>query len=265
MWLPTWVEMHGALTHFPIALLIMAVVYEFGAAIWRKAEWRIVSFWLLVGAVVLSVPALFTGWMTGLPDMRSGHPSQAFIWHRLSAFLTSGLSCLILTWRAKAHDRLDRGALAASMGAIAGASVIVLYTGYLGGEMALGGNGGGTVMAQSVPTPATAAGTPVAPVTSTSGPPRVHGQNADPQLVAAGEKIFRNEDNGCLGCHKMNGEGRAKGPDLTHEGRVNADLDWQIAHLKNPAKMKPGSTMPGYEDMKPQDLKALATYLITRQ
>lgn len=262
MWLPTWVEMHGALTHFPIALLFMAVVYEFGAAMFRKAEWRIVSFWLLVGAVILSVPALVTGWMTGLNYTRGGSPPEAFIWHRLSAFITSGLSLVILMWRVKAQDRLDRGALAASMGAIAVASIIVLYTGYLGGEMALGSPGGGTAVALGVPVPS---GTPVAPVTSAIGPPRVHGQNADPQLVAAGEKIFRNEDNGCLGCHKMNNEGRAKGPDLTHEARVNADLNWQIEHLKDPPKMKPGSNMPGYADMKPQDLKALATYLITRQ
>ena len=35
----------------------------------------------------------------------------------------------------------------------------------------------------------------------------------DPKLVAAGEKIYFAEDNGCADCHKMNGVGGKKGPD----------------------------------------------------
>jgi len=36
------------------------------------------------------------------------------------------------------------------------------------------------------------------------------------------------------------------GPDLWHESSLNDNVSWQIAHLKNPQKLSPGSVMPPY-------------------
>ncbi|MBV9865651.1 MAG: c-type cytochrome [Abitibacteriaceae bacterium] len=274
---PTWVEMHGALTHFPIAMLLTAVFYEIGAAALRKPEWRIVSFWLLVTAVVLSVPSLLTGWFAGY-DFTGGaaRPPSVFIWHRLSAFITSGLSLLLLLWRVKVRDQLSERALLAYMVSISLAAAVVTYTGYLGGQMVFGGTStSGAVTANSNPpagaTPTSGQATHLGQGTTpqdgaAAGPSRTAtGVNVDPQLVTTGEKLFRSEDNNCLGCHKIGKDGGTRGPDLTHEAQRNSDLNWQIGHLKDPQKMKPGSNMPGYGDMKPEELKALAAYMITRK
>jgi cbb3-type cytochrome oxidase cytochrome c subunit len=69
----------------------------------------------------------------------------------------------------------------------------------------------------------------------------------------------------CQSCHRMNGKGGKAGPDLTHEARRHADIEWHIQHLKDPQKMKPGSDMPPFDNLSPQDLKALAAYLATRK
>src|SRR5690348_11461198 len=112
----SWPELHGALTHFPVALLIMACAFEIGAALFRKAEWRIVSFWILVGAVVLAIPSLATGWITGgMLFAGPAQPPALFSHHRLAAFVTSALAVILLVWRIATHDRLAGIALTASV------------------------------------------------------------------------------------------------------------------------------------------------------
>jgi len=87
----------------------------------------------------------------------------------------------------------------------------------------------------------------------------------DPKLIARGEKLYSSEDLGCADCHKMNGQGSKKGPDLTHAGQLHGDIEWQIGHLKDPGKFVPGSKMPAYDDQKPDDLRALATFLVSKK
>jgi mono/diheme cytochrome c family protein len=73
--------------------------------------------------------------------------------------------------------------------------------------------------------------------------------------------------NSCNNCHVIDqpGVGSGAGPNLFHEGTKQPDIDWQIAHLKNPAKMKPGSFMPAYGKLSNADLKALAEYLVSHK
>ncbi|HZO89371.1 MAG TPA: c-type cytochrome [Chthonomonadaceae bacterium] len=81
------------------------------------------------------------------------------------------------------------------------------------------------------------------------------------QAVQVGAKLFQGR---CLSCHKMGGTGGTSGPDLTHEARRHASIAWQIEHLKNPSKVHPGSSMPSFASLPPQQLRALAAYLVTR-
>ena len=258
--MPSWPEIHGALTHFPVALLITACVFDLAAALCRKPQGRLISFWLLVAAGVMAVPSLVAGWMTGDQLFgRAPEPPRIFVLHRGAAFATSGIALVLLAWRAKSRDQLAGGARAASLALMCLAGIGAAYTGFLGGRMLFGGqnqvtgheaHGGGEAHAGDMhgeePHP---------------GAPRQ--SEVDPARVKAGERLFRN--NGCTGCHKMNGVGASGGPDLTHEGQHQPDLQWQVEHLKNPAKMSPGSMMPSFARLKPDELKALAEYLVTRR
>ena len=80
--------------------------------------------------------------------------------------------------------------------------------------------------------------------------------------MVAGETLFRS--NNCLSCHKMGARGGTLGPELTLEGAKHPDLKWQIEHLKNPDKVTPGSAMPSFGHLKPEELRALADFLVSK-
>ncbi|MFQ5912461.1 MAG: cbb3-type cytochrome c oxidase subunit II [Nitrospinota bacterium] len=80
-------------------------------------------------------------------------------------------------------------------------------------------------------------------------------------LIQRGRQLYLT--NACIGCHKIRGVGGAVGPDLTFAGERRKDPKWQIAHLKNPQKFSPGSTMPPFARLPQKDLEALAVYLLS--
>ena len=85
----------------------------------------------------------------------------------------------------------------------------------------------------------------------------------DQNLVLQGRKLFVAQ--GCDMCHKIKGEGGKAGPELTAEATRHADIEWQILHLKSPAHVTPGSTMPPFKTLSDADLKALASYVLSKK
>jgi menaquinol-cytochrome c reductase cytochrome b/c subunit len=82
----------------------------------------------------------------------------------------------------------------------------------------------------------------------------------NPQAIA-GAKIFAVA--GCLNCHTYLGDGghNLGAPDLTAEGAKNKGIAFQIAHLKCPACVNPGSPMPSFAGLGDERLKQLAVFL----
>lgn len=135
----SWVELHGALTHFPIVLLLTSVACDLGALVAseaRRASLRQAGLVLLAAATASCVPALFSGYMTG---RGFSHPPLGFKTHWIAAVATSGIAAMLLGWRTLAHDRLGQVARVSTLAlALAGAAA-VSFTGYMGGEMVFGG------------------------------------------------------------------------------------------------------------------------------
>jgi quinol---cytochrome c reductase cytochrome c subunit, bacillus type len=77
----------------------------------------------------------------------------------------------------------------------------------------------------------------------------------------AGAKLFA--VSGCLNCHIYLGDGGSNlgAPDLSAEGAKNKGIDFQIAHLKCPACVNPGSPMPSFAGLGEERLKQIATFL----
>jgi uncharacterized membrane protein len=139
----TWPEVHGALTHFPIALLIAAAAFELGAALTKKdrlrSDWRTVSFWMMCGAVLMAVPSLITGYITGRELFgKAARPPEIFTWHWRAAVTTSVLASALLWWRIKTRDQLSTGARRGFMATLLLMVCVVATTGYLGGKMVFG-------------------------------------------------------------------------------------------------------------------------------
>ena len=78
----------------------------------------------------------------------------------------------------------------------------------------------------------------------------------------AGVGYFREEN--CVSCHPIGGppsaQGGAIGPDLTRI-TIHRDAAWMINHFKQPAAVRPGSSMPAIQ-LSDAQLNALAAYLL---
>ncbi len=235
----SWPALHGAITHFPVALLLTAAFFDFCAAIFKKPKLRETSLLILGLAVLSCIPTIITGReaFASLFSKSTVYPPELNN-HVIFAYTLSGCALLLLIWRLVSKDKLSGIAMGANVLLSLAIAVMVGYTGHLGGEMVFGS---GDSSSNTAPPPTT----------------------ADPKLAAlitSGAKVYAS--NGCSSCHAINGVGGHGGPDLTHEGTQEASIDWQIAHLKNPVSKSPGSTMPPYNTLSPSDLNALATYLV---
>lgn len=79
------------------------------------------------------------------------------------------------------------------------------------------------------------------------------------QLVAYGRKLYRQE--GCVGCHQLDGEGGTVGPDLTVEGTRGRSDEWLVGHFKDPSAYTPGSVMLSFKQLTDEQLRALTVFL----
>jgi mono/diheme cytochrome c family protein len=68
--------------------------------------------------------------------------------------------------------------------------------------------------------------------------------------------------NQCATCHTLNGEGGKVGPVLNGL-RLRRERSWVMAHFADPDKLSPGSGMPPYSDLSPEDLDSLTNYVMS--
>jgi quinol---cytochrome c reductase cytochrome c subunit, bacillus type len=79
--------------------------------------------------------------------------------------------------------------------------------------------------------------------------------------AVAGARLFAVA--GCLNCHTYNGDGGTNlgAPELTAEGAKNKGIAFQVAHLKCPACVNPGSPMPSFSGLGEARLQQIAAFL----
>jgi uncharacterized membrane protein len=134
-----WARMHGGATHFPIACLMVSVLFDHAGFWWpdeaRRREFRFVGFYsLLIAAAaspvaVVSGIALSKGMLLGTGMLALHH---YFIW---PAF---GLLIALAVWRLIVRDRASRRAVGGYL-ALASLTLVAMMTaGYWGGEMIIG-------------------------------------------------------------------------------------------------------------------------------
>jgi uncharacterized membrane protein len=134
-----WARMHGGATHFPIALLMVSVVFDHAAFWWRnelhRREFRAFGFYsLLIAAgaspfAVLSGTVLSKGIVLGTGTLALHH---YFVWPAFGLLI--GLS----VWRLVTWERASRRAGGYYL-ALASITLVAMMTaGYWGGELIIG-------------------------------------------------------------------------------------------------------------------------------
>jgi len=83
-------------------------------------------------------------------------------------------------------------------------------------------------------------------------------ERADP-AVASGKNLYAGL--GCIGCHRIHGEGGAVGPDISYVGD-HRDRDWLIKHFRDPQSTSPGSIMPKFP-LDERELSDLTAYMLS--
>jgi len=131
--------MHGGATHFPIALLLVSVLFDHAAVWWRdemrRREFRALGFYsLLIAAgaspvAVISGIALSKGVLLGTGLLALHH---YFIW---PAF---GLLIGLAAWRLVMRERASRRARGCYLALASVTLVAMMSAGYWGGEMIIG-------------------------------------------------------------------------------------------------------------------------------
>ena len=77
--------------------------------------------------------------------------------------------------------------------------------------------------------------------------------------AAKGAEVYKTHQ--CAMCHKVNGVGGKKGPDLSEVGTAR-DAQWLEKYLLNPKSLIPKGTMPPAK-VTPAELRDLVDYLET--
>ena len=134
-----WARMHGGATHFPIALLMVSVVFDHAGFWWRdelrRRDFRALGYYsLLIAAAaapfaVISGIALSKGILVGSGTLALHH---YFIW---PAF---GLLIGLAVWRLVMRERATRRARGCYLALASIALMAMMSAGYWGGEMLIG-------------------------------------------------------------------------------------------------------------------------------
>ena len=134
-------KFHPVSTHFPVALLTIAVLAEALAWWLKREEWMLLVRFLTVLGALSSVPTVVLGWLAEFPTLAGSELATLYRFHQILGTATSAwaLVCATLVCIAECEEgsvarRRFRGAL------LLGAFLIGIV-GFLGGALNAGGLG----------------------------------------------------------------------------------------------------------------------------
>ena len=97
------------------------------------------------------------------------------------------------------------------------------------------------------------------PTRAAAGQKETVAPKSQSELISYGRKLYSQE--GCMGCHQLDGEGGKVGPELTIEGTRGRSDEWLVGHFKDPSAYTPDSVMPAFNQLTEDQLHALTVFL----
>ena len=130
-----WPRLHAALNDLPIALLLMAVLFDLLALATRRQSFRQVSFWALVVGAVGGAAAVLSGLEAEEHISHGDAVHRVMETHEVLAFVTLGVFGILALWRIVRERRMGSGERALGVVlSIVGAGVL-FATGLYGGRL----------------------------------------------------------------------------------------------------------------------------------
>jgi uncharacterized membrane protein len=131
-------RMHPALVHFPIAWVFLLVILETGALTRGRDELSLARLPLLVLACLSFVPAAATGFLRSAAMGNDPEIRALLVPHR-NLNIAASLACLVaLAIRIRAGEYLRANARWMYLLLVAGAGLLLVLAGHLGGKMVFG-------------------------------------------------------------------------------------------------------------------------------
>jgi len=132
----TWAKVHGATTHFPIALSLFAAACDLvGFFGWSRSPFRAireVAAYAIAAAAVGTIPAVVSGLLLTRGEMWG---EGALRWHHRFVWPAFALIIAAAVWRMRTRRDLTRPMLAAYLLVAVAGSGLVSAAGYWGGEL----------------------------------------------------------------------------------------------------------------------------------
>jgi len=133
---------HVVLIHFPIALFVAGVAFDF-LALWRQSRGlAAAAYYNLTAAAISAIPAVATGVMAWQWQLEGKRLKGVLLLHLTLGLLSSGLIWLVSWLHFRAHRRPGRSLPAYRLPIELIAVTLVALTGYVGGFLS-GVNGPG--------------------------------------------------------------------------------------------------------------------------
>ena len=134
-----WYHLHGALTHFPIALGIISFFFDLAGAVTRRQSLRLAGFWTLLVAATASVAAGLTGCLvTNLETASGWNKMPSFVLHRGLGIFVAVLLVTLALWRGAQRDKLSGRGFVGYLVGVAFAAAAVGLAGFLGNRVSTG-------------------------------------------------------------------------------------------------------------------------------
>lgn len=126
---------HPLTVHFPIALLMAALLLETLALGFKKPHWHRIALWNLALGTLGAAVAVFTGRQAAATAKHSFEIHQIMTLHERLGYVVLALAAGIVGWRLLKRDALSRRGRWMSWGLLGLACGVLAFGAHLGGRM----------------------------------------------------------------------------------------------------------------------------------